>query len=299
MLQAVAHHPAMLIYLDNAASIGPDSKAGQRTAKGLNENLAREIMELHTLGVREGYGQGDVTSFARILTGWSVASPKEPDTGAFHFYPNRHEPGEARLLGRTYAQEGEAQGVSALQDLALHPATARHIAFQIARHFIADQPPEEAVARLAEDFRRTGGDLPSLYRVLICLPEAWNPDRPKFRSSFDLVVAAARLAGAGQEQMPWCLQSLRFLGNLPLTPGSPAGFPDTLRENAGPEALMRRIEWAQGAAGKLPVDTPYLQLAELAIGPVAGQGTMETLRSARNQREGMALLFGSPEFQRR
>ena len=300
LLQAVSHHPAMLIYLDNAQSIGADSMAGIRTGKGLNENLAREIMELHTLGVNGGYTQSDVTTFAKVLTGWSIGTPESGNAGGFFFATRRHEPGAQSILGRTYAQEGEAQGTAVLNDLAVHPSTAQHIAFKLARHFIADVPPTGAVKKLAEAFLQSGGDLKTVYRTLLSLPEAWSNDAPKIKSSYDLVVSAARLCrGSGQPDIPWCLQSLRFLGDLPFNATSPAGLPDVAQDIIGPEAVLRRIEWAQGAGGKLVSDQSYSALATLAIGPIMSGKTRDMLGSAHDPREGLALLLGSPEFQRR
>jgi uncharacterized protein (DUF1800 family) len=299
MLLAVVHHPAMLIYLDNAQSIGRDSMAGERTGKGLNENLAREIMELHTLGVGSGYTQQDVTTFAKILTGWSIGGVKSDNAGGFEFARRRHEPGEETILGKTYADNEEEQGIAVLSDLAAHPATAHHIAFKLARHFIADDPPDNVVASLAATFTQTGGDLKAMYRALLDQPSAWVVSPPKIKSSYDLIVSAARLCGDKNTAIDWCLQSLKFLGDVPLTANSPAGFPDVAKDIAGPEAVLRRIEWAQGAAGKLSPDKDYKTLAEIAIGPIMEVHTREVLSSAHNEREGLALLFGSPEFQRR
>ena len=185
MLQAVEHHPAMQLYLDNAQSIGPDSVAGKMVGKGLNENLGREILELHTLGVDGGYTQNDVIALAKILTGWSIdrgqpalqnrpvarffgaqridVSDDAPAENGFRFYPPRHEPGEKMLLGKSYAQ-GYQGGVEALNDLARHPATAHHIATKLAMHFIADNPPDASVKRIAAAFQKTDGDLRAVQR---------------------------------------------------------------------------------------------------------------------------------------
>jgi uncharacterized protein (DUF1800 family) len=143
MLLAVESHPAMLMYLDNTRSIGPNSVAGLRRGKGLNENLAREILELHTLGVRSGYSQTDVTNFASVITGWTVVSPRQDPShgGEFTFNPRMHEPGPQRILGRSYPDAGLEQGRAVLMDLTRHPSTAKHIATKLARHFIADEPP--------------------------------------------------------------------------------------------------------------------------------------------------------------
>src|SRR5579871_1991109 len=178
MVLAVERHPAMQLYLDNAQSIGPDSFAGMRTGKGLNENLGREILELHTLGVEAGYTQDDVIALAKILTGWSLDRGPGPvgklmnaalggtAEGGFRFYPPRHEPGEKKLLGKTYP-EGFEGGVQALTDIANHPATARHIATKLAAHFIADDPPQASIARLETAFRDSGGNLMNVYEALI------------------------------------------------------------------------------------------------------------------------------------
>ena len=158
---AVARHPAMGFYLDNVQSIGPNSPFGQRRDKGLNENLGRELLELHTLGVDGGYTQADVEALARILTGWTIARLKDADPGSFRFVPQIHEPGAKTLLGKSYPEAGVGEGEAALRDLARHPATARHIATKLARHFIADAPPPAAVERIAKRFRDTDGDLPN------------------------------------------------------------------------------------------------------------------------------------------
>jgi uncharacterized protein (DUF1800 family) len=194
MLLAVEQHPAMLLYLDQAQSVGPDSTVGTRANRngrksvGLNENLAREIMELHTLGVRSGYTQADVTEFARAMTGWTVTGigrgglPKpltDPlPVGSFVFAPTLHQPGERTILGKRYNQEGEAQARAVLADFARSPATAHHIATKLARHVVADDPPPSLVNRLARAYHGSQGDLPTLYRALIEAKEAWKPAPP-------------------------------------------------------------------------------------------------------------------------
>lgn len=300
MLLAVVRHPAMLNYLDNAQSIGAESMAGMRRNKGLNENLAREIMELHTLGVNGGYSQTDVTTFAKVITGWGIAGPKETNPGTFLFAPNRHEPGAQTVLGKTYPAAGEQQGVAVLRDLAKHPATAQHLAFKLARHFIADVPPDSAVKQIAAAFSQSGGDLKTVYRTLLGLPEAWSVATPKIKDSYDLIVSAARFCADGAAlDVPWCLQSLNFLGGMPFDASSPAGLPDTARDIAGPEAILRRIEWAQGAGAKLAGSQSYAVRAEAAFGAIMSAKTRESIARAGDTREQLALIFGSPEFQRR
>ncbi|TXM60956.1 DUF1800 domain-containing protein, partial [Methylobacterium sp. WL120] len=202
MLRAVQRHPAMLVYLDNQRSVGPGSVAGARRGLGLNENLARETLELHTLGVDGGYGQADVTALAAVLTGrgWVPPRADRPDAGRFLFSPNRHEPGPATILGRTYEPGGLEQGDAVLDALARHPATARHLARKLATHFIADDPPDGAVARLATAYREGDGDLAVVAAALVATPEAWDPAPRKFKTPYEFVLSAARLVpgiGAG------------------------------------------------------------------------------------------------------
>ena len=175
MLKAVEQHPAMLFFLDNQQSLGPDSRAGINRKRGLNENLAREIMELHTLGVDGGYSQDDVTSLARIITGWTYAGRQGQlgTPGSFVFNANAHQPGAQRLLGKIYENNGVAQGEAALADIARHPSTAKFIATKFARHFVADDPPPALVARLQEVFRKSDGDLKALATALLDSDEAW------------------------------------------------------------------------------------------------------------------------------
>src|SRR3954469_16723749 len=216
MLKAVEQHPAMLFFLDNQQSLGPESRAGQNRKRGLNENLAREIMELHTLGVGGGYSQDDVTSLARIITGWTFAGRlgQLGTPGAFAFNANAHQPGAQRLLGRIYQDTGLAQGEAALADLARHPSTAKFIAAKFARHFVADDPPSALVARLQEVFNKSDGDLKALAVTLLDSDEAWQAPMTKLRSPYEFLVAVGRLLGRAPEDPG------RFLGGLNL-PGQP------------------------------------------------------------------------------
>ncbi|MCA0418381.1 MAG: DUF1800 family protein, partial [Proteobacteria bacterium] len=194
MLIAAESHPAMLDFLDNRQSVGPNSPAGRRRGRGLNENLAREILELHTLGVSGGYAQADVTNLARIITGWTVVGREGAlgFPGSFAFNAGLHEPGATPLLGRRYDQPGKAQGIAALTDLARHPATARFIATKLVRHFVADAPPRVLVEKLAGVFRQSGGDLPSVYRALIEDDAAWRAPASKIRSPQEFLLASYR-----------------------------------------------------------------------------------------------------------
>src|SRR3984885_13533087 len=190
LLLAVESHPAMLFYLDNVESMGADSIAGINRDKGLNENLARETLELHTLGVRSGYTQADVTSFAKVLTGWTWVQPGEPSHGGEFIY-NRllHEPGPQTVLGKNYPQADMDQGRAVLGDLARHPATAQHIAQQLAAHFVADEPPPSLVAKLVKSFKDSDGNLKEVAKTLIAASESWSPQRQKLKSPAQWVAA--------------------------------------------------------------------------------------------------------------
>src|SRR5215470_10792728 len=195
MLLAAESHPAMLIYLDNARSIGPDSIAGLRQKRGLNENLAREILELHTLGVRTVYTQEDVTRFANVITGWTVIERRDPErAGDFVFNPNMHQPGAQTVVGKSYAEGGVEQGRAVLAALARHPATAKHVATKLARHFVADEPPPALVERLAKRFRDTQGDLKEVSKAMVSAPESWDTPRNKLKRPGEWIISAMRAA---------------------------------------------------------------------------------------------------------
>src|SRR5499427_2209205 len=197
MLTAVESHPAMLFYLDNLESMGPNSIAGINRDKSLNENLAREILELHTLGVRTGYSQDDVTHFAKVLTGWTWVGLGEPNHGGeFVFVKRLHEPGEQTVIGKTYPDTGVDQGRAVLADLARHPATARHVAYKFARYFVADKPPPSLVDKLAKSFTDSDGNLKELAKTLIAAEESWTPERTKLKRPSEWIVSALRLTGA-------------------------------------------------------------------------------------------------------
>jgi uncharacterized protein (DUF1800 family) len=298
MLLAVARHPAMLLYLDNAMSIGPDSVAGRQRDKGLNENLGRELLELHTLGVDGGYTQADVEALARIITGWSVARLNEPNPGAFRFRPFVHEPGEKRLLGKTYVEAGEAEGQAALLDLAHHPATALHIASKLARHFIADDPPKDSVERIARTFRDSGGDLRQVTAAVVKEDAAWRTPFAKVRTPQEMVVAACRVAGFTPPP-EMLVNTLRTLDQMPFFAPSPAGWPDIAASWVSPEAVLRRAQWCETYAERIPEPPDPGAVALSAFGEALPEETMQAIRRAPSRRAGLALLLASPQFQRR
>ncbi|NKB47789.1 MAG: DUF1800 family protein [Alphaproteobacteria bacterium] len=307
MLLAATHHPTMLSYLDNNISFGPGSRVGKRRGRGLNENLAREILELHTLGVNGGYSQSDVTEFAKILTGWTHGGTRGkksiqrlgPVHGNFEFRDIFHEPGPKTLLGKRYAENGEQEGVDALKDIARHPATAKFIAAKLARHFIADDPPADAVKALETAFRQSGGHLGQVSQKLIELDAVWNEPLPKVKTPHELVVSTLRAVAFDDIEPRLFFGIFREMGQSPFSAPSPAGWPDQAKDWMSPEALLRRVEWLRALAARLPRSLNPDTVAGQTIGPVMSARTEEMIAAAPSGEEALALLFASPEFQRR
>jgi uncharacterized protein (DUF1800 family) len=305
MLLAAETHPAMLAFLDNQQSIGPDSRAGVRAKRGLNENLAREIMELHTLGVDGGYSQRDVTSLSRIITGWTIERDQKGAhgmplgrPGTFVFNANAHEPGTQSLLGVNYRDDGVEQGRAALRDLARHPSTARHVSLKLARHFVADVPPPPLVSRLADTFMRTRGDLSAVYLALVGSDEAWNPELTKVRSPLEYVVALLR--ASGERPKPQMIAGvLNALGQPFWNPSGPNGFPDTVDAWASSEGLAMRIDAANLIAQSTPARDDPRGLARSILGPLLSSHTEQAMARAEDRKQALALAYLSPEFQRR
>lgn len=316
MLRAVERHPAMLLFLNQNASIGPDSLAARRNARrnpgqqrGLNENLAREIMELHTLGVRGGYSQDDVIEFARALTGWSVAGLGAPDTPrpgveldattGYVFHADRHEPGNRTVLGRRYGEAGQQQADAIIRDFARADATARHVATKLARHFVADTPPPAVVERLARAYRDHDGELRAVYRALLDSPEAWQPRPVKFKTPWEWLVSSLRGLGRTDLQGMRIAALMQQLGQPLWRPGSPAGYDDVAASWAAPDALMRRVELSGRLAALSDAGMDARRLAPGLLPGQLGQTTAAALARAESGRTAMALLLVSPEFLRR
>ena len=301
MLKAVEQHPAMLHYLDNQQSVGPNSKAGQNRKQGLNENLAREIMELHALGVGSGYSQADVTALARIITGWTLAGRdgKLGEPGSFVFNANAHEPGAHVLLGKTYAAMGQAQGEAALADIARQPACAKFIATKFAAHFIADVPPPILVERLAQVLRDSDGDLLALTLALLDSDEAWSLPLAKLRTPCEFLIASIRLGNRVPDNADPVLGALNLMG-MPLwqVPG-PNGWPDTVAAWASPEGMKQRLDIAAQIASRWKDIPNPSDLLNAMAGDAASPETRQTIARAESRQQGMALLLMSPEFQRR
>jgi uncharacterized protein (DUF1800 family) len=315
MLLAVEQHPAMLTYLDNILSIGPNSRVGsfatrrtQNRKVDINENLAREIIELHTLGVDGGYTQDDVTTFAKVITGWTIGGNANPRVaariqdgkpGEFHFNENLHEPGKQTLLGKTYKQKGVDQGIAVLNDLANHPSTARHIATKLARHFIDDEPPAAAVERISKAFLDSGGNLQTVYGALIASSEAWEEPLAKYKTPSDYILSMYRAIDFTPRRAQQIAGPFVVLGQEPFRPGSPAGWPDKAKDWSGGEALFKRVEMAVTTGNNLGNRYDPMALADAILGPVVSQDTLTAISRAESGAQGIALLFASSEFMRR
>ncbi len=312
MLKAAALHPAMLLYLDQFQSIGPNSQIGERQRRrnpnrperGLNENLAREILELHTLGVDGGYSQSDVTEFARALTGWTIrglgriARFSKDQPGGAAFAEVAHERGTRTVLGRRYEDTGASQAIAILDDLAAHPSTARFVATKLARHFTKDEPEPSLIARLENDFRRTGGDLDSLARTLVNAPESWVSEPAKFRQPVEWFTSILRFTGVDDLGERRINGLVRQLGQVPWGAPSPAGFDDVADSWAGPDALLRRVELADRIARNAPSDA-VLARAEAAFPGALSENTRTWLARAESGSQALGLLLVAPEMMRR
>lgn len=299
MLLSVESHPAMLMYLDNAGSIGPNSPAGRNRRRGLNENLAREILELHTLGVRTVYSQDDVTNFAKVITGWTVVPARQdPELGGtFNFNPRMHEAGPQTVIGKHYDAAGVDQGRRVLADLARHPATAKHIAQKFARHFVSDEPPPALVDRLSKRFLETGGDLKELAKTLIKSDEAWSASRPRIKRPTEWIVGSLRAVGANPPDVRPLIQAQNLLGEPLWRPPAPNGFAD---DNATwLDGLSQRLDLANQFARRNAGNADPMAVFDETIAPIASEDTRRTVARAESRPQALALLFMSPEFQRR
>jgi uncharacterized protein (DUF1800 family) len=300
MLRAVERHPAMLIYLDNSLSTGPNSRAGRERGQGLNENLAREILELHTLGVDGGYGQADVTNLARIITGWTVAglNQNRVEPGRYLFAQGRHEPGAWEILGKRYEEAGARRGEAVLDDLARHPATARRIARKLAAHFVGDEAPPALAARLETSFRDSDGDLAAVSRALATAPECWQQPARKIVPPYDFVVALMRGFQVNLEPAR-ALTMAAALGQPLWRPPSPKGWPDDDDAWMGPSAMRERLRIAQRLGRAIDTASDPRAVAQDLLGGQLSHQTREAIARAETREQGFALLVMSPEFQRR
>ncbi len=330
MLQAVAESPAMLFYLDNWQSAAPQAPsmprpgrsnapgAQNRRARGLNENYARELMELHTLGVDGGYTQHDVQEVARAFTGWTIAGPRQG--GSFLFSAQMHDEGEKVVLGRTIkAGGGKKDGEQVLDILATHPSTARHIALKLARRFVTDNPPPAVVDRAAQRFSETRGNLREVVRSIVTSPEFFGPTayRAKIKTPFEFVISAVRAsgldmtAGTAINVQPF-VQVLRELGMPLYMCQPPSGFPDKAQAWVNTGALLSRMNFAVGlASGRvrgvrsistrdtIPLPVSHHAIVSRVMADDVSESTRATVAKATSAAQAVALLLGSPEFQKR
>ena len=313
LLLAVERHPTMILYLDNQRSVGPGSDLGKlanRRARndrqiGLNENLAREILELHTLGVDGGYTQTDVTTFAKVITGWSIGGAgehgrfAEGTPGEFEFRENIHEPGSKIVRGKSYAQKGLAQGEAVLKDLATDRSTAFHISTKLVRHFVSDEPPQSMIDRVASVFLDTHGDLNAVHRALVDSPEPWQRTFAKFKTPEEFVISSFRAFNRTPENGRYVVGALDMMGQTPYRPGSPAGWPDTAAHWGGSDALYKRIEWSTAVAKLAGSRVNPLELSDAVLGPALGDHSRVAISRAESAEQGLAMFLASPEFQRR
>lgn len=314
MLLGVMRHPAMIAYLDNDDSIGPRSPIGKSWGAGFNENLAREVLELHTMGVGGGYTEADVTAFARILTGWSYVRGWEADNewnggndenrGQFIFRADWHEPGGIELMGKRYPAAGQDQGEAVLRDLAVHPKTAEHLAFKLVLHFLTDEPTPAMVEPVADAFLSSGGDLGATTRALVELPEAWSLPLKKLRTPYEIAIAQFRATGtpfAKDDEMWAFTEPLRALDNLPWEYGPPDGYPDETAAWLNPDAMRVRLDTALlfvdifGDEGWPAAGDVAKRLFDSAL----SQPSRVALRKPADNRAATTLLLMLPEFQRR
>jgi uncharacterized protein (DUF1800 family) len=294
MVKAVMQHPAMLIYLANNTSMGPNSVRGLKQNRGLNENLARECLELHTLGVNGGYTQRDVTVFAATLTGRTVKF--DGDAPGFQYAADMHEPGPKTIMGRTFA-EGFDGSEAALDFIGTHKATYRHIATQLVQQFIADTPPASCVDRLAAELGRTGGDLKHAMITIIDMPEAWQP-LTKFRAPAEYAVAVLRALDLPPEPGTPEYAATEDLGQPFMDPLLPNGWPDTAPDWVSGEPLLKRADWAMTQASRPGAPTAEAVVAA-TLGDLCSPSTHAAIKACPNATEALATVFASPEFMRR
>jgi len=312
LLIACEQHPAMITYLDNQRSVGPNSALARRANRaqrdrevGLNENLAREILELHTVGVDGGYTQEDVTTFAKVITGWSIGGAgdagrfAEGDPGTFEFRETMHEPGSQTILGKRYSQSGIDQGIAVLRDLAVHPSTARFLVTKLARHFVADDPAQSLLDDLVDTYLTSGGELTKVYEALVGAEVAWIEAHSKYKTPNDFVISTFRAFDHVPVNTRFVVGALDLMGQTPFRPGSPAGWPDTAEHWGGADALYKRIEWSNTVSRVVGSRVNPVELGDAILGPAFGAEARKAISRAESNVQGMTLLLASPDFQRR
>ena len=300
MLVATIAHPAMIVYLNNEQSFGPNSRIATRKKnkkkRGLNENLAREILELHTLGVDGGYTQNDVTEFSKALTGWSIKRRQESGEG-FVFRANGHEPGSVTVLDKSYRDNGVKQAVEILVDLARSPVTAKFVSTKLVKHFISDTPDPVLVSRLVDEWLRTDGNIKRLMTVLINSEESWVEQPRKYKTPREYFISVNRALDRKSVRDQSIYQFLNSMGQLPFNAGSPAGYSDDRVDWDSSSALMKKIDWAMMVSSG--VRTDVRQTIDDVFADELSELTYKTVTRAESKQVAYSLLFMSPEFLRR
>lgn len=297
LLIAVEQHPATLIYLNNEKSVGPNSPMGKKV-RGLNENLAREIFELHTLGADGDFSLDDIRQLAMAISGWSVSDVHETEFSGFKFREKYHEPGSKHILGKSYRDDGVSQGEAILVDLARHKKTAEFISYKLAQHLIADNPPGELVTAMRNTWIRTEGDLKAVITTMIRHPRSWQSEAQKYKTPREFVISACRavndLDTVDEGMLDIALRGLGFMGQKPFAAGSPAGYSQLNRAWMGSDALMKRIDWVNLLSKKTPATVS--DVAERTFASQLSSRTAKSLAGAESRTQGLAMLLLSPEF---
>ena len=296
LLLSVYQHPAMLFYLNNEKSYGPNSRQGKK-GRGLNENLAREILELHTLGVDGGYTQSDVYELALGISGWSIARPKKNRGIGFQFKGYGHEPGERTLLNKNFPQKGLDQGKAMINYLANHPSTAQFVCTKLVVHFISDKPNEILVERLTKRWLETQGNIKAVMTELINAEEAWQPEKQKFKTPREYVVSTLRATNLEKVKTNQILSVLRRLGQQPFNAGSPKGYSDKETDWNGSSALMARIDLASMLSSRYKLNAE--KFIKNALGESIDDSVYKRVIRAESRQQAMVLALMSPDFQRR
>ena len=297
-------HQGMLVFLDNVGSVGPRSRKGINADKGLNENLAREVLELHTVTLAADYTQADVTEFAKALTGWTINGKANygAPIGTVTFRSFYHEPGRRTVLGQKYPKglivSEKQQAPQILKDLCARPETAENIAVKLATHFVSDDPPQDLIKALKARFLETEGDLTALYKVLIHSPHAWTPAAQKVKSPEELLISTARMIGVKNTFTARPRDTYDSLAQSPFTAPTPEGWPDKASAWIGPDAILKRIEWANKISSKI-ANIDAGDFLQSALGARVSVNTLQAVSRAESVQQARILALMSPEFQRR
>lgn len=303
MLLASSQHPIMISYLDNTWSVGPNSQLGAVPGHGINENLAREILELHTLGVNGGYTQTDVTLFAKVITGWSFSTQANGSRpyGKFYFEPTYHEPGARTVVGKDYSQAGIDQGLAVIQDIARHPSTIDHVCTKIAKAFHSDNPPTSLIDQLKAAWTLSDGNLSTISQALVDAPEMWTAAQQKVKSADDYWMSMLRAMDPNWPDAWVNLWAYLCLGAPPFTAPSPAGWPVANTNWAAAGSLRNRLNLAIDRTLVLEqqISGDVVEFGRSVLGPLLRPATEAAIQAAGSRHSGLAILFMSPEFQRR